>query len=73
MTLVKFYLDDADPNDIYTFVYKLNDDYKASYLYSYMHGDKVTQSVDNGQVSINDITGDDGGVYYEDENYMGSD
>ena len=74
MTLVKFYLDDADPNDIYTFVYKLNDDYRAYYLYSYMHGDKVTQDVNNGQVSINDITGeDDGGVYYDDENYMGSD
>ena len=74
MTLVKFYLDGADQNDIYTFVYKLNDDYRAYYLYSYMHGDKVTQDVNNGQVSISDITGeDDGGVYYDDENYMGSD
>ena len=39
-----------------------------------MHGDKVTQDVDSGQETIYDITGeDDGGVYYDDENYMGSD
>ena len=74
MTLVKFYLDGTDPSDIYTFVYKLNDDYKAYYLYSYMHGDKVTQAVNNDEIKIKDITGnDDGGVYYDDENYMGSD
>ncbi len=74
MTLVKFYLDGSDESDIYTFVYKLNDDYRAYYLYSYMHGDKVTPNTDNGQIKISEITGeDDGGVYYDDENYMGSD
>ena len=76
MTIVKFYLDGNDPNDIYSFIYKLSDKYTSYYLYSYMHGDYVTPEVvvDNNNIKISDITGeDDGGVYYDDENYMGSD
>lgn len=74
MTLVKFYLDGSDENDLYTFTYKLSDKYNSYYLYSYMYGDKVTPNTDNGKTKISDITGeDDGGVYYDDENYMGSD
>ena len=41
-----------------------------------MHGDFVTPDENNigDNVKISDITGeDDGGVYYDDENYMGSD
>ena len=76
MTIVTFYLDGADPNDIYSFIYKLSDKYTSYYLYSYMHGDFVTPDENNigDNVKISDITGeDDGGVYYDDENYMGSD